>query len=133
LLREANYRVIVVSNQAGIGRGLMTESDLTQIHDQMKLEAIEAGGQIQAIYYCPHDWDAGCVCRKPKAGMLFQAQRDLHIDLTRARFIGDDERDQEAAEAAGCRFEMVTSQNSLLEITRKVLSDNGKKSIGHWT
>jgi hypothetical protein len=48
----------------------------------MKAEADEAGGEIQAIYYCPHDWDEGCDCRKPAPGMLFQAQREFNLDLS---------------------------------------------------
>ena len=76
-LKKAGYRVIVVSNQAGIGRGEMTEEALRQIHERMKAETAEAGGEIEAIYYCPHDWNEGCECRKPKPGMLFQAQREL--------------------------------------------------------
>src|SRR5919106_4440129 len=83
LLHKAGYRVIVVSNQAGIGRGLMTETDLQQIHDKMRAEAAETGGSIERVYYCPHAWDAGCECRKPKPGMLFQAQRDFQLDLSR--------------------------------------------------
>ena len=94
LLEENGYRVVVVSNQAGIGRGAMTEADLEAVHARM-LE--DAGGVIEAIYHCPHDWDAGCECRKPAPGMLFQAQRDLDLDLTRTPFLGDDERDGQAA------------------------------------
>ena len=70
----------------------------------MKEEAAAAGGKIEAIYYCPHDWNAGCECRKPLPGMLFQAQHDLNFDLSRTFFAGDDERDREAAERAGCLF-----------------------------
>jgi histidinol-phosphate phosphatase family protein len=122
LLKIAGYRVVVVSNQAGIGRGVMTESDLAEINRHMLEESTQAGGTIDAMYYCGHDWDAGCECRKPKPGLLFQAQKELHLDLTRSLFIGDDERDQQAAEAAQCRFEMVTDDNSLLKITRKVVT-----------
>ena len=66
-----------------------------------------AAGAIEAIYHCPHDWDEGCECRKPAPGMLFQAQREFDLDLTRTPFIGDDERDGQAAAAAGCPFAMV--------------------------
>ncbi|MDH3234155.1 MAG: HAD-IIIA family hydrolase [Alphaproteobacteria bacterium] len=115
-LTEAGYRIIVVSNQAGIGRGVMTEEDLAGIHEKMTGEAREAGARIDAIYYCPHDWDAGCDCRKPKPGMLHQAQREWHLDLTRTLFIGDDERDGQTAEAAGCPFELATAERTLLDI-----------------
>jgi histidinol-phosphate phosphatase family protein len=117
LLREHGYRIVVVSNQAGIGRGALTEADLAEIHSRM-LDA--SGGAIEAIYYCPHDWDAGCECRKPAPGMLFQAQRDLDLDLTRTPFIGDDERDGQAAEAAGCPFIMVSEERPLLGAVREL-------------
>jgi histidinol-phosphate phosphatase family protein len=121
LLRENGYRVVIVSNQAGIGRGLMTESALAEIHQHMIEEAEQAGGKIESVFYCPHDWSAGCECRKPKAGMLFQAQKKFDLDLTRTLFIGDDERDQQAAEAAGCLFSMVTDKTSLLDIIRRTV------------
>ena len=76
----------------------------------MEAEAEEAGGKIEAIYYCPHDWNDGCECRKPKPGMLFQAQREFNLDLTRTLFIGDDERDAQAAEAAGCPSSLVSPE-----------------------
>jgi histidinol-phosphate phosphatase family protein len=122
LFREAGYRVILVSNQAGINRGVMTEADLQQIHTRMRSEVEKAGGCIDSIYHCPHDWHEDCECRKPKPGMLFRAQKDFHLDLTRTIFIGDDERDASAAEAAGSPFLLVTSSRSLLDITRQVLN-----------
>ena len=125
LLREDGFRVIVISNQAGIGRGAMTELDLAEINHHMLAEAEEAGGKIDAVYYCPHDWDAGCECRKPKPGLFFKAQKDLQLNLSRSLYIGDDERDEQAAEAAGCQFSMVNESKSLLEITRKV-ANNGQ-------
>jgi histidinol-phosphate phosphatase family protein len=122
LLAEAGYRVVVVSNQAGVARGAMTEADLGRIHERMRHEATQAGGRIDAIYYCPHDWDDGCECRKPRPGLLFQAQRDMSLDLTRTPFIGDDERDGEAAELAGCPSARVSSGTSLLDIVRGLIA-----------
>jgi histidinol-phosphate phosphatase family protein len=122
LLKESEYRVIVVSNQAGIGRGLMTENDLVQIHERMKTETKQAGGEIEAIYYCPHNWDADCECRKPKPGLLFQAQRELNLDLSRIPFIGDDARDAQAAEAAGCPSILVSEKLSLLDIAHHLVN-----------
>lgn len=120
-LNEASYRIIIVSNQAGINRGAMTEADLAAVHRKMMAEIEAAGGRVDAIYHCPHDWDEGCDCRKPKPGMLNQAQREWHLDLTRTLFVGDDERDGEAAEAAGCPFELVTQQRSLLDIVAGIV------------
>jgi histidinol-phosphate phosphatase family protein len=123
LFKDAGYRVIVISNQAGIARGAMTEAILLDIHERMKQEVREASGEINAIYYCPHDWDEGCECRKPRPGMFFQAQRDLSLDLSRTYFIGDDERDVQAADAAGCPWALVSEDVSLLDITHGLLNN----------
>ncbi|HXR03465.1 MAG TPA: HAD-IIIA family hydrolase [Verrucomicrobiae bacterium] len=123
-LNEAGFRVIVVSNQAGIGRGAMSENDLLEIHRQMVREAEASGGRIDAIYYCPHDWDAGCECRKPKPGMLFQAQHDFNLDLSRTLFIGDDERDAQTADAAGCLAALVSDRKPLAEIVGELIANS---------
>jgi D-glycero-D-manno-heptose 1,7-bisphosphate phosphatase len=91
----------------------------------MKTEVIAAGGHIDAIYHCPHNWNGDCECRKPKPGMLFQAQRDFHLDLSRTFFIGDDERDGQAADAAGCLSMLVSESRSLLECAHQLLRGPG--------
>jgi len=121
VLADAGYRVLVVTNQAGVARGAMSEVALLEIHERMKAEAAEAGGRIDAVYYCPHDWDEGCSCRKPAPGMLLQAQRDFALDLTRTTFIGDDERDAEAAEAAGSPWMLVSEQLTLLDAVSRLV------------
>ena len=121
LLKKAGYRIILVSNQAGIARGVMTEADLAEIHTNMKREVAAIGGGIDAIYHCPHGWDSGCECRKPRAGMLFQAQRDFQLDLTRTYFIGDDDRDGMAGESAGCKFIKVSAADPLLKAVSVIL------------
>jgi histidinol-phosphate phosphatase family protein len=123
LLSEANYQILVVSNQAGVARGALTMDDLSTIHDTMQADIEAAGGHIDAIYVCPHHWDEGCRCRKPAPGMLVDAQRDFHLDLTRTHFFGDDERDGEAADAAGSLFELVTDERDLLYWTHKLLAN----------
>lgn len=110
---RAGYRIIVVSNQAGLALGDVTEAALEDIHARMRADVEAAGGRIDAIYTCPHHWDAGCACRKPQPGMLFAAQRDFHLDLTRTFFLGDDRRDAEAAEAAGCLFAEISERTPL--------------------
>ena len=140
LLRESDYRVVIVSNQAGVARGVMTESDLNEIHRLMVEEVAAAGGKIEAIYYCPHDWNAGCECRKPNPGMLFQAQRDLNLDLSRTVFFGDDERDSEAADRAGCPFVQISEQRPLIDYVQQLLNSerkerglhHAKTDIDHW-
>ncbi len=110
---RAGFRVAVISNQAGVGRGAMTAAALAEIEARLRADVAAAGGAIDAIYTCPHDWDAGCRCRKPQPGMLWQAQRDFHLNLTETWFLGDDERDAQAAEAAGCRFAFVSERTPL--------------------
>jgi len=123
LLTDAGYRLLVISNQAGVARGAMTEADLMAVEDRMLADARDAGGRIDGAYYCRHDWNAGCDCRKPLPGMLFQAQRDHALDLTRTPYIGDDDRDGEAAELAGAPFIQVTDERSLLTIARSMIPE----------
>ena len=126
LLRSGGFRIVVVSNQAGIARGAMSAADLDDIHRRMVAEAEAAGGGIDASYHCPHDWDEGCECRKPKPGMLYEAQRDFSLDLTRTLLVGDDERDGQAAEAAGCPYVLVSDRLSLLDVARALVSAQQK-------
>ena len=118
LLKEAGFCIAIVTNQAGIARGMMTESDLSRIHGMMTDDLAKNGGAIDAVYYCPHGWDDNCECRKPRPGMLFQAQKDFHLDLSRVYFVGDDVRDRETADRAGAKFLMVDNNNSLLHLVK---------------
>jgi histidinol-phosphate phosphatase family protein len=95
------YKFIVITNQAGIARGFMTNENASEIHQRMTEELAMIGVEILDIYMCPHHWDEDCQCRKPKPGMLLEASRDFHFRLDKACFIGDDVRDVECAEAAG--------------------------------
>jgi D-glycero-D-manno-heptose 1,7-bisphosphate phosphatase len=124
MLGAAGFRIIIVSNQAGIARKAMTVDDVEAIHRRLKAEASAGGGEIAGIFYCPHHWDDGCQCRKPLPGMLYQAQRQFHFDLTRSLFIGDDERDGQAAAAAGCPFQLVDESTSLITAVRELLHQN---------
>ena len=100
-LTESGYRIIVITNQAGIGRGLYSEENLADIHSRMIAEIEKTGGTIDAVYYCPHHPDAGCECRKPKPGMLIRAAREYNIELSKAYFIGDVPTDIQAGQRAG--------------------------------
>lgn len=124
-LNEHGYRVILVSNQPGIARRRLTEKMLAAIHEKMRSELAEAGAHIDHIYYCPHDWDEGCDCRKPKPGMFFQAQKELSLDLTKCWMLGDDERDMHAGGDAGCRCMYISEQHPLLEAVHMILAWEG--------
>ena len=99
LLNAQGYQVIVVTNQSGVARGLLDEVMLEQIHAKMRRLVSEKGGDITAIYYCPHGADSTCDCRKPKAGLLKAFAADFNADLTAIAVIGDSLRDLQAAEA----------------------------------
>jgi len=108
LLNEKNYRVIVVSNQAGVGKGLMTHVDLAEITRRFVVEVEAQGGRILGVYYCTHRAEDGCECRKPKPGLLRRAQAEHHFDFGHTFVVGDTETDLLAAHAAGCPAIMVS-------------------------
>ena len=108
LLNEKNYQVIVVSNQAGVGKGLMTAADLDEITRRFVAEVEAHGGRILGVYCCTHRAEDGCECRKPKPGLLRRAQAEHHFDFGRTYFVGDAESDLLAAHAVGCPAIMVS-------------------------
>ncbi len=101
-LSRLRLPLIVVSNQAGVGRGFMSRTALANITERFVGRLARARVSIAAVYYCPHAPDAGCRCRKPRPGLLLQAARDWKIDLGRSILIGDSPSDVGAAQAAGC-------------------------------
>lgn len=123
--RSAGWRVAVITNQAGVARGALTGQDLEAIHARMRAEAEQAGGRIEAVYACTHGWDEGCDCRKPAPGMIFEAQREWTLDLSRTWFLGDDDRDAEAAARAGCRFLRIGEGLPLLAAAAQLLAGEG--------
>ncbi|HRD89617.1 MAG: D-glycero-beta-D-manno-heptose 1,7-bisphosphate 7-phosphatase [Candidatus Accumulibacter sp.] len=100
-LNQAGYRVVVATNQSGIGRGLFDMDTLNAIHDKMHRAVLAAGGRIDAIFYCPHAVDAGCRCRKPATGMFERIAGCFNIDLPGTPAVGDSLRDLQAAVAVG--------------------------------
>ena len=102
-LTQAGWRVVVATNQSGIGRGLFDMSTLNAIHDKMQRAVQQAGGRIDAIFFCPHADDSNCECRKPKPGMLLEIGRRLNVSLEGVPVAGDSLRDLQAAAAAGAR------------------------------
>jgi D-glycero-D-manno-heptose 1,7-bisphosphate phosphatase len=97
------WRIIVVSNQAGIGRGLIAPDTAEAINAEVRRRVAESGGHINAIYICPHRAAEDCDCRKPKPGLLLQAAREWGLDLAGSVMVGDSATDVMAARAAGVR------------------------------
>lgn len=124
-INKSGYLAIVVTNQPVIARGECSWGDLQAIHDKMETELGKAGAFIDGIYICPHHPDKGfageiieykcdCNCRKPKAGLLFQAASELNIDLTQSYMIGDSKTDIEAGNNAGCKASYLLNEEKTL-------------------
>ena len=124
LLSRNGYKIFIITNQAGIARGVMTDSDLNKIHSNLERELERNNVKIEGIYYCPHGWGDGCECRKPRPGMFFRAAREHDLDLSKSVFIGDDERDLQAGNAAGCRTLLVDQRSSLLKLVKEEIIDD---------
>jgi len=101
-LTQCGYIPIVVSNQAGVGKGLLSRETLDEITRRLLAQVEAAGGRLGGVYYCPHRDEDGCACRKPKPGLLFEAQKDHGFDFTETFLVGDSRSDLLAAQAVGC-------------------------------
>jgi D-glycero-D-manno-heptose 1,7-bisphosphate phosphatase len=111
LLNQNGFHVVVITNQSGLARGLFDKKTLNSIHQKMRDEAAKFGGQIEAIYFCPHQTSDLCDCRKPKAGLLKQFAADYDVDLSQVYFIGDSLRDIQAAQTGGAMPILVKTGN----------------------
>jgi D-glycero-D-manno-heptose 1,7-bisphosphate phosphatase len=122
LLNEADFKVIVVSNQSGIAKGYYQEEDAIRFNEAIRSRLHEEGALIDAFYFCPHHPEAEnalyrvrCNCRKPSPGLLIQAAKDFDIDLTRSYMIGDKISDIKAGESAGCMSILVLTGHGKAE------------------
>lgn len=112
LLNRAGFCVIVVSNQRCVAKGLITTEDIEALHRRLCEVLARAGATIDAIYYCPHETQPSCHCRKPQPGMLLDAARDHDIDLGASWMIGDSQTDVEAGKKAGCNTVLLVGNES---------------------
>lgn len=101
-LGQRGFEFIVLSNQAGIGRGIVARQAVDELHAWMADELRKCGIVVRDFLICPHGWDEGCTCRKPEPGLFFQASRKHSLRLDRTIYVGDDVKDAEAANRAGC-------------------------------
>jgi histidinol-phosphate phosphatase family protein len=106
-LRKAGFKIIVVTNQSGIARGMFTEEDLAKVNKKFISLLKEGGSKIDALYYCPHIDEDKCSCRKPLAGMVFRAAKEHDIDLEKSYTVGDSIRDYLLGFNAGAKGIMV--------------------------
>ncbi|MDR0918688.1 MAG: HAD-IIIA family hydrolase [Oscillospiraceae bacterium] len=107
LLYDNDFKVFIITNQPGIARGNLTTEMFEKINEKMLSDIHNIGADIAGIYYCPHNWDENCFCRKPKPGMFYNAQREHSLDLTKCYMVGDDERDIVAGQLAGCKCKLL--------------------------
>ena len=108
-LNHAGFRVVVATNQSGLGRGLFDMATLIAIHDKMHKTLAQVGGRIDAVFYCPHTADSECECRKPKPGMLTEIGNRFGAELTGVPCVGDSVRDLQAAAAVEAQPILVLS------------------------
>lgn len=122
---RAGFRVIVVTNQSGLARGLFDINTLNAIHKKMHQKLARVGGRIEAVLFCPHHPDDGCDCRKPAPGMLNEIRNRLNISLDKVLFVGDTYSDVEAARAAGALPALVLTGKG----ERTVSADNDLANV----
>lgn len=112
-LNQWGWRVVVASNQSGVGRGLFGMDTLNAINDKMVKSLAQVGGRLDAIFFCPHSADSTCECRKPKPGMFMQISERFNVDLAGVPAVGDSLRDLQAGVAVGCEPYLVLTGKGL--------------------
>lgn len=131
-IQKLGFRIVIVTNQSVVGRGLTSHYEMSRIHEKLRLELARSGCSIDGIYYCPHRPDEGCDCRKPAPGLILKAARELGIDVERSWMIGDKEMDLEAARRAGCRgIRVATNGEGLEDAVRQIaLEEDRSNTVG---
>ena len=124
LLNQFGYLVIVVTNQRCVAKGLLSRGELEHIHARMCEEVAATGGRIDHVYYCPHEKEPPCECRKPSPGMLLVAAREHGIDLEPSWMIGDSEDDVEAGRIAGCRTARIVGNHTKVKSKSDVVASS---------
>ena len=118
LLRDKGYLVIIITNQSVIGRNIISEKKLDEIHIELKNYLEQSNTYVDSIYHCPHIPEQNCDCRKPKPGLIFEACQDFDIDLRNSYFIGDSISDLDAARNAGCKGILLKQHQNLFELVK---------------
>ena len=101
------YKKIIITNQSGISRGMYSQTDFEKLNSWMLSKLEENEIKIDKVYFCPHHPDKNCLCRKPKTGLLMQAQKEFNLDLKNSWLIGDKTSDILAGKNAGCKTILV--------------------------
>ncbi|MDP8242525.1 MAG: HAD family hydrolase [Candidatus Hinthialibacter antarcticus] len=109
-LAKMGYQLIVISNQSGVGRGIISPEEAKSVHDRFIELFKEQGIEFQDVYYCPHAPEEDCECRKPSPYMLYQADQDHGVDFSKSYMVGDRLGDVQTGKNAGCRAILFMSQ-----------------------
>jgi histidinol-phosphate phosphatase family protein len=120
-LQSVGFKIIVITNQSAINRGLMTEKHLNEIHAKIQSFLIQHNTKIDYFYYCPHTPTENCSCRKPKAGLLLKAIDDFSIDVNNSWFIGDRDSDIQAGQSVGCKTLKIQNNFNLEKAVNLIL------------
>ena len=131
MLRDAGFRLIVVTNQAGIARGYYDQSAMDLLHDYLRVQLALQGVELDAIYFCPHhpqgsvkELACECNCRKPSPGMLLQAAKDFDLDLSESVLIGDKLSDVQAGKKAGVGRVVIVESGHEVGVTARLQADS---------
>ena len=130
-LSRAGYQLVVATNQSGLARGLFDLDDLEAMHAKMRALVEDAGGEIAAIFYCPHGPDDNCRCRKPKAGLLDAIEAEFDTSLHDCYLVGDKLKDLQVALAKGCKPVLVKTGEG--EQTLQQLISNPDERLSNTT
>jgi histidinol-phosphate phosphatase family protein len=128
-LKQAGFSVIVVTNQRCVAKGLMSVAELEQMHRRMSELLAQGRANIDGIYYCPHEIDPPCECRKPAPGMLLDAARSRNIELSASWMIGDSDIDIEAGKNAGCKTALLVATTEKADEARCAGTGAGRADI----
>ncbi|TCO79050.1 D-glycero-alpha-D-manno-heptose-1,7-bisphosphate 7-phosphatase [Marinisporobacter balticus] len=129
-LKKWGFELIIISNQSGIGRGFFTKKEVDNVNQHLHSLLIAHGITLTGIYYCPHSPDAGCICRKPKPGLLLQALYEHRIDAKQSYFVGDKWTDIQAAIGAGVQPVLLSRNHDISMSTVPILT---VASLLEWT
>ena len=130
--RQRGWKILLLSNQSGIGRGYFTETDLAAVHERLNARLSEAGARLDGIYYCPHSPDDRCLCRKPGTGLVEQAVGKWHFDPAFALVVGDKDSDLALGRAVGAKTCLVrTGYGRRFEQSHAALADFVIDDLGH--
>ncbi|HLJ95965.1 MAG TPA: HAD-IIIA family hydrolase, partial [Gemmataceae bacterium] len=132
-IQERGFALVLISNQSGIGRGLITPQQAEEVHETIVAQLREYGVRLEAACYCPHTPDEKCRCRKPSPEMIVRAARDLHLDRRRSFMIGDKACDIEAGQRAGCRTILFVNRAvpAFAEPRPDLVAQNWNEVLGH--